>query len=65
MSQPVVKWGQAERYFLRHGYQIKTSRSRGGEKMVIAPSDGTTRGRNVVRVGHTSCAHQGSEILRC
>lgn len=61
MSQPTVKWGQAERYFIRHGYTIKSS---GGEKFVIAPKDGdASRSRQIIRVGHTSCGHSGSKIL--
>ena len=59
MSQPAVKWGQAERYFLRYQYTIVT---RGGDKFVSAPRDGS-RMRRTVRVGHTSCNHFGSQIL--
>ena len=61
MSQPTVKWGQAERYFTRHGYTI---RPQGGDKLVIAPKDGdAARRRQTVRVGHTSSAHAGTPIL--
>jgi hypothetical protein len=61
MSQPTVKWGQAQRYFLRHHYTIKSS---GGDKFIIAPKDGNhDRSRQSIRVGHTSCSHSGSPIL--
>ena len=63
MGRPRVKWGQAERFFTRRGYEI---RGAGGEKMVIAPkTPDSTRTRNVVRVGHHSCNSAGSEILPC
>ncbi|HZK83016.1 MAG TPA: hypothetical protein VFC46_18170 [Humisphaera sp.] len=63
MGQPRVKWGQAERYFLKRGYEI---RSAGGEKIVVAPAGhGDPRARQTVRVGHTSCNSPGSELLRC
>ena len=63
MSQPAVKWGQAERYFLRHGYLIRAA---GGEKIVVAPKDSNVaRTRQTVRVGHTSCNSAGSQVLKC
>jgi hypothetical protein len=63
MGQPRVKWGQAERFFARHGYEIRSS---GGDKIIIAPAtDGKPGSRNTVRVGHTSCGHGGTELLKC
>ena len=63
MSQRSVKWGQAVRYFNRHGYTID---SRGGDKIVVAPKDGDAeRSRQSIRVGHTSCNKAGSQILPC
>lgn len=60
MSQPTVKWGQVERYFLRHGYVITT---KGGDKFITAPKDGKPRSRQSIRVGHTSSNRPGSEVL--
>jgi len=60
MSQPRVKWGQAERYFKRNGCTIRSS---GGDKIIIAPSDGDTeRTRQTVRIGHNYCARAGDEL---
>ena len=61
MGQPRVKWGQVERYCARNGYVIKSS---GGDKIIIAPKDGRQRGRQTVRIGHTSCSHAGTELLK-
>jgi hypothetical protein len=58
-----VKWGRLERYCNRHSYVIT---SRGGDKIIKAPSDGKTdRRRQQLYIGHTSCAHHGSELKRC
>jgi hypothetical protein len=62
MGQPRLKWGQVERYLLRQGYEIRPA---GGDKIIIAPRDGRQRSRYVVRIGHTSCDHPGTELLRC
>jgi hypothetical protein len=60
MSQPTVKWAQAERYFLRHGYAITT---KGGDKFITAPKDGQPRSRQTIRIGHTSSNRPGSQLL--
>jgi hypothetical protein len=60
MSQPRVKWAQAERYVLRNGYTITT---KGGDKYVTAPKDNKPRSRQTIRIGHTSCNRPGSELL--
>jgi hypothetical protein len=63
LSQPAIKWGQAERYFNRHGYTIT---GRGGDKVIQAPRTGDgARSRDQVTVGHTSCSKSGSHILPC
>ena len=60
MSRPRVKWGQARRYFLRHGYEI---RSQGGDKIIIAPPDqNPDRSRQTVRIGHRFCTRPGDEL---
>ena len=61
MGQPRIKWGQLERYLLRHGFEIRSQR---GDKIVIAPKDGRERSRNTLRIGHTSCSSAGAELLR-
>jgi len=62
MGQPRVKWGQVESYCNSHdGFSIRSS---GGEKFVIGPEAGTGKTR-AVRIGHTSCASKGTEMLRC
>ena len=61
MSKIRVKWGQAERYFRRHGYTIRTQ---GGDKIIIAPRDrDPARRRQTVRVGHRFCTRSGDELL--
>jgi len=61
MGQPRLKWGQLERYLLRHGYDI---RPQGGDKVIVAPKS-TERGtRNTLRIGHTSCSSAGAELLK-
>ena len=62
MSQPRLKWREVERYFARHGYQIRGS---GGDKIIIAPQAGTKGGRQVVRIGHKCCNHPGDELYPC
>jgi hypothetical protein len=58
-----LKWGRLERYLLRNGYQIT---SRGGDKIIKAPKDGNpARSRQQLYIGHKSCAHAGTELLRC
>lgn len=58
-----MKWGKLKRYLDRHGYIIKT---RGGDKIIHAPRDrDPTRKRQQLYIGHTSCSHAGSEVLRC
>ena len=62
MGQRRVKWGQAERFFRRRGYDIHSA---GGEKIIVAPKTSDTPGsRQSVRIGHKSCNHAGSELLR-
>ena len=62
MGQPRIKWGQAERYFLRHGYEIRSS---GGDKIIVAPKGANPSAqRNTIRVGHTSCSSPGDELLK-
>jgi len=58
-----VKWGRLERYCRRNGYEIT---SRGGDKIIKAPKDGKTeRRRQQLYIGHTSCAHAGTELKKC
>lgn len=55
-----VKWGRALAYFNRHGFTI---RAQGGDKIVIAPSDGdAVRSRQTVRIGHRFCSRAGDEL---
>ena len=62
MSQPRLKWGEVERYFLRRGYTIRTGGT--GEKQVVAPrGPDPKRTRPVVRIGHKWCARPGNELL--
>jgi hypothetical protein len=63
MSKRTVKWGDAERYFRRHGYKIRTQ---GGDKIIIAPRDhDPRRKRQTVRLGHRFCTRRGDELLPC
>jgi hypothetical protein len=58
-----VKWGKLERFLLRHGYQIT---SRGGDKIIKAPKDkNPDRLRQQLYIGHKSCGHAGTELLKC
>jgi hypothetical protein len=57
-----VKWGRLERYLNRHGYEIT---SRGGDKIIKAPKDGNpNRRRQQLYIGHKSCGHTGTELLK-
>ena len=62
MGQPRLKWGKAKRYLLRHGYELRYS---GGDCIIIAPPSPETRSRQALRIGHTSCRNDGTEMLRC
>ena len=62
MGQRRLKWGQARRWFLRHGYELRYS---GGDCIIVAPRDQRPRSRQTVRIGHTSCRSDGTEMLRC
>ena len=62
MGRPRLKWGDVERYVLSKGYEIRCA---GGEKLIIAPRDGTSRQRQQVRIGHTSCDSPRAELLKC
>lgn len=58
-----MKWGKLERFLRRNGYEIT---SRGGDKIIKAPKDGDPkRKRQQLYIGHTSCGHKGSELLKC
>ena len=63
MSRPALKWGDVERYCRKHGFTIKGA---GGEKIIQAPrGDGKPRARQQERIGHTSCANPGTQVLSC
>jgi len=60
MSRRRVTWGQAERYFNRHEFEIRSS---GGDKIIIAPRhDSRRRSRPQVRIGHKYCSRRGDEL---
>lgn len=61
MSQQTVKWGQAQRYFLRKNYEIRNKK---GDVLIFSPKIETTkRRRPVVRIGHNYSNHYGDELL--
>ena len=63
MGQTRLKWGQVRRYFEARDYDI---RPRGGERIIVAPADGNpNRQRQSVVIGHTSCANDHAEVLKC
>jgi hypothetical protein len=62
MGRPRIKWGRLQRYFQRHGYEIRFA---GGEIVVVSPIKGPDGLRPTVKFGHTSCNSAGAEILKC
>ncbi len=63
MGRKRLKWGAVQKYLLSRGFEIRPS---GGDKIIIAPSDDNPgRTRQTLRIGHTSCSHSGTELLKC
>jgi hypothetical protein len=63
MSHPPVRWRDVQRYFLAHGYEIRSPKT--GDKFIVAPRGTPGVTRLTCRIGHKCCSKPGDEVWDC